>query len=314
MDIVTTDAWIFFTNENYKYLDTFKMGKWMVYFSESSRQYITEICENAVNKNIVPEAKIAINGDVACFYLNIDEIEYHRKCINFLLENNLIRKTKTGRYYNISFKKDMQTIRGEYGTKFIPQLKLDDFINLDTGEWIFSDHTMKVGFGEYCNYYLKKIKIAHKSYLEKIERSSSLSDEEKKSLRSREYEEYTGEIHLCQLCQNVYKRICQLEVTEIAVLIPDGMGDVRFSPICTEKPIKLLREHFGKKGYSKKVSAVKLWKKMKRLHKSVYDINKNTGIRLSSLEKYTAEDCTISILNISLIASVLKCSIEELTE
>lgn len=314
MNIIKTDAWIFFTNENYKYLDTCKMGKWMVYFSESSREYITEICENAVSENIVPETKVAINGDVACFYLNIDEIEYHRKCINFMQENNLIRKTKGGRYYNISFKKDMQTLRGEYGDRFIPKLKLDNFINLDTGEWIFNDHTRKVGFYEYCNYYLKKLKVAHISYLEKIDSYTSLSDEEKKSLRSTEYKEYNDEIHMCQLCQNVYKRLSKLEIKKIDVVIPDGVGQVMFTPICTDKPIKLLRAHFGKKRYYKKVSATKLRKKMNRLCKSVYDINKTTDIRLSSLEKYTSKDCTISILNISLIASVLKCSIEELTE
>ena len=87
-----------------------------------------------------------------------------------------------------------------------------------------------------------------------------------------------------------------------------------FTPICTEKPMKLLREHYGKKRYSKKVSAVKLRKKMKQLCKSAYDINETTKIRLSSIEKYTSKDCAISILNISLIASVLKCSIEELIE
>ena len=197
---------------------------------------------------------------------------------------------------------------------YIPKLKLGDFINLDTGEWIFNDHAMEVCFDEYCNYYLNKLKVAHISYLEKIESSSGLSDEEKKSLRSREYEEYNGEIHLCQLCQNAYKRLCELEVTKIDVLVPDGVGDVMFTQICTEKPIRLLREHFGKKRYFKKVSAVKLRKKMKQLCKSVYDINETTEIRLSSIEKYTSKDCTISILNISLIASVLKCSIEELIE
>ena len=314
MNITKTDNWIFFTNENCRYLDTFKMGKWMVYFSESSREYIKEMCENAVSENIVPETKVAINGNVACFYLNIDEIEYHRKCINFMLENNLIRKTEAGRDYNVSFKKDMQTFRGEYGINFIPRLKLEDFVNLDTGEWIFNDHTMEVGFDEYCKYYLNKLKVAHVSYLEKVESSAKLLDEEKKSLRSREYEEYNSEIHLCQLCQNAYKRLCELGVTKIDVLVPDGVGDVMFTPICTEKPIKLLRKYFGEKRYFKKMSAVKLQKKMKQLCKSVYDINKTTEIRLSSIEKYISKDCSISVLNISLIASVLKCSIGELTE
>lgn len=43
MGIIITEDGIFFTNENCKCLDTFKMRKWMVYFSESSREYITEI-------------------------------------------------------------------------------------------------------------------------------------------------------------------------------------------------------------------------------------------------------------------------------
>lgn len=195
MNITKTGEWIFFTNENSKCLDNLKMGKWMVYFSESSREYIKEMCEKAVNENVVPEAKVATNGDVACFYLNIDEIEYHRKCIIFMLENNLIRKTKAGRYYNVSFKKDI-----------------------------------------------------HESYIEKIEKASALSEEGKKDLMSREYKEYNSQIHLCQL------------------------------------------------------------------YKSVLDISETTGIRISALEKYTSTNCTISTLNIALIASALKCNIEELTE
>ena len=81
MNITTTDDWVFFTNENSKKLDIFKIGKWMVYFSESSRKYITEMCELAVSENIVPEAKIVVSGDVVCFYLNIDEIEYHKNVL-----------------------------------------------------------------------------------------------------------------------------------------------------------------------------------------------------------------------------------------
>lgn len=46
-----------------------------------SRKYITEMCEFAVSENIVPEAKIVVSGDVVCFYLNIDEIEYHKNVL-----------------------------------------------------------------------------------------------------------------------------------------------------------------------------------------------------------------------------------------
>ena len=48
----------------------------------------------------------------------------------------MIRKTKTGKLYNISFKLDNQTRAMEYGDKFKGKITLSDFINLETGEWI----------------------------------------------------------------------------------------------------------------------------------------------------------------------------------
>lgn len=92
------------------------------------------------------------------------------------------------------------------------------------------------------------------------------------------------------------------------------IGEVMFTPIYNDKPIKLLRVLVGKKRYSKKLSAVKLKKIMNRVRKSIYDINEVTEIRVSSLEKYTSKDCKISMLNMALIASFLGCGIEELTE
>lgn len=53
-----------------------------------------------------------------------------------MLENNLIRRTKTGRLYNISFKFDDQTLAGEYGSDFEGKIKLEQFVDLNTGEFI----------------------------------------------------------------------------------------------------------------------------------------------------------------------------------
>ena len=60
----------------------------------------------------------------------------HKKIISFMKDNNLIKKTKNGKYYNISFKMDSQTRNLEYGVMFNAQLKLENFIDLDTGEFI----------------------------------------------------------------------------------------------------------------------------------------------------------------------------------
>lgn len=73
---------------------------------------------------------------VICFYLNGDDIENHKRVIQFMMDNDLIRKTKTGRYYNNSFKFDDQTRAGEYGADFEGKIKLDEFIDLKTGRWI----------------------------------------------------------------------------------------------------------------------------------------------------------------------------------
>lgn len=68
--------------------------------------------------------------------MNCDDTEGHKKILSYFIKNNMIQRTKTGRLYNISFKLDAQTRAGEYGNNFIAQIKLDKFINLDTGEWI----------------------------------------------------------------------------------------------------------------------------------------------------------------------------------
>lgn len=53
-----------------------------------------------------------------------------------MMNNKLIQKTKSGQLYNISFKFDAQTHAGEYGTEFEGIIKLAQFVDLNTGEWI----------------------------------------------------------------------------------------------------------------------------------------------------------------------------------
>lgn len=71
-----------------------------------------------------------------CFYANGDDVENHKRIIRFLLENGLIRRTKMGKLYNISFKFDHQTKMGEYGADFNGKIKLDQFVDLQTGQFI----------------------------------------------------------------------------------------------------------------------------------------------------------------------------------
>lgn len=91
----------------------------------------------AVNEDIVVEAKHSdAEKGVACFYLDYDDIDAHRKTIQYFLDKGLIRRTKTGKLYNISFKLNEQTRAGEYGSDFKTEIKLEKFIDLETGEWL----------------------------------------------------------------------------------------------------------------------------------------------------------------------------------
>lgn len=134
MEIISNIAWVYYRSNTEQH-DSNKCGKWMYFFD--NKEFVANICENAVKNNIVSTSKHSNNETgVACFYLNHDDIETHKRVISYFIENNLIRRTKDGRLHNISFKLDSQTKNGEYGDKFNSEIKLSNFIDLYTGEWL----------------------------------------------------------------------------------------------------------------------------------------------------------------------------------
>lgn len=135
MEIINLGVWVFYVSEAAKNLDEHKCGKWMYFFDDE--EFVAKICKEAVEKGIVVESKHsdAATG-VSCFYLECDDLEGHKKVIQYFLDNNLIKKTKAGKLYNISFKLDAQTRAGEYGDDFQSEIKLEKFIDLYTGKWI----------------------------------------------------------------------------------------------------------------------------------------------------------------------------------
>lgn len=130
---ISLDGWIFYMSEDKSNLDRHKCGKWMHFFN--NKEFAVHICEEAVANGICVEAKHTDASEgVCCFYLNCDDIEGHKKVLSYFIKNDLIRKTKTGKLYNISFKLDDQTRAGEYGAGFHSEIKLEKFVNLNTGE------------------------------------------------------------------------------------------------------------------------------------------------------------------------------------
>ena len=129
-------GWVYYLDEEKsKSLDSDRCGKWMYFFSDVKRA--AELCMEAVEKGVVVESKHSDEPEgVCCCYLNGDDHDAHRRVLRFFLDHDLIRRTKKGKLYNISFKYDNQTRNGEYGDSFQAEIKLDQFLNLETGEWI----------------------------------------------------------------------------------------------------------------------------------------------------------------------------------
>ena len=48
----------------------------------------------------------------------------------------MIKKTKSGKLYNIGFKYDSQTRNCEYGDDFKAEIKLEQFVDLNTGKML----------------------------------------------------------------------------------------------------------------------------------------------------------------------------------
>lgn len=141
MIIMRMPGWVFYRDNDAEKLNSDKCGKWMYFFEGKDIEFAENICKEAVETGVVVVSKhtdIERTGTptgVCCFYLNGDDNEAHKRTIQFFLDHNLIRKTKKGKLYNISFKYDEQTQAGEYGKDFESEIKLDSFLNLETYEW-----------------------------------------------------------------------------------------------------------------------------------------------------------------------------------
>ena len=139
VNIIEKSDWIYYLNENPS-IKRDTCGKWQHF--TSNLEHAKSICYKAVEEGAVKQAKHRKNlnplknDTVCCFYLDGDDLEGHKIIITFMLENNLIPKTKAGKLHNISFKFDNQTRNNEYGSNFKGEIKLEQFIDLSTGKWI----------------------------------------------------------------------------------------------------------------------------------------------------------------------------------
>ena len=133
-------GWFFYLSGEENKLRSDVTGKWMYFFKD--REKAQELCQKAIEEKVCYECKCSDlelqqkQKGVICFYLNGDDEEAHKKVIQFMLDNGLVPRTRSSRYHNLSFKFDSQTIANEYGSDFEGKIHLDEFIDLNTGEWI----------------------------------------------------------------------------------------------------------------------------------------------------------------------------------
>ena len=140
MEILDMPGWRFFIDEeNISELNGPKTGKWMYFYNNAEDRVFAEArCKESVERGIVAEAKVSVQPleGVSCYYLKIDDLEGHKKVIQYFIEHDMIRRTKAGKLYNLSFKLNAQTRSGEYGESFEAKLKLEDLLDLNTGKWL----------------------------------------------------------------------------------------------------------------------------------------------------------------------------------
>mgnify|MGYP000846725320 CR=1 FL=1 len=136
--------WIFYQADHADGSDI--VGKFLTYGRRLVTEGVGATIRKAIESGVIDHAKHsntesghinrnARNPDeyVVCWYSS-DNRDRLQSLAEFLVENGMVRKTQGGRLYNIAFKYDSQTRAGEYGEGFVAEIKLADFIDLDTGK------------------------------------------------------------------------------------------------------------------------------------------------------------------------------------
>ena len=104
---VKSYSWIWFINkERIQDIDPAQCGKWMFFFSPFKTTLMDDIVGTALLDGIVAEAKYSnpetlitagTKHGVCCFYLNGNDREGHKRILNYMLDDGLVRKTKSGK-------------------------------------------------------------------------------------------------------------------------------------------------------------------------------------------------------------------------
>jgi hypothetical protein len=129
-----------------EFKETDNIGKFMTFGKGDFSNEMQELILKAIKEGITPLIKHtdldmlnynprSKDGSWVIVWYSTDEEKALKGLAKFLIDHKLIAKTKSGRYYNVSFKYDKQTRNGEYGEQFKSSISLGDLIDLNTGEF-----------------------------------------------------------------------------------------------------------------------------------------------------------------------------------
>ena len=119
MKITSTEKWVYYTADNYYGFDPKKVGKWMYFYYDVNQA--DAFCRKAVDNCVTNRAKHSNAASGIC---------------GFYVDNDLVRRTASGRLFDIAFKYEVADYFGDFGEATLPKLKLSDFVDLDSGEML----------------------------------------------------------------------------------------------------------------------------------------------------------------------------------
>lgn len=137
IEIYDLASWTFVElNPHYSEFD----GFWQIYapneFTEDLIQYLVDaITADALESGRV-DTSYQRESTVCLLHCNSKDHNAMKDILKHLIATNKIPKTQAGKLYNISYKFNAQSQAGLTGDKFVALIKLEDFVDLYTGEFL----------------------------------------------------------------------------------------------------------------------------------------------------------------------------------
>ena len=115
-------------------------GFWQIYapneFTEDLIQYLVDAIEYGALDSGRVDTSYQRESTVCLLHCNSKDRNAMKDILKYLLATNKIPKTQAGKLYNISYKFNAQSQAGLTGDRFVALIKLEDYVDLYTGEFL----------------------------------------------------------------------------------------------------------------------------------------------------------------------------------